>query len=197
VTSDEGELARLAGLSFSHPNGFDRLVIASDPDSGARLRVHVWWNDDRTTGAGHIHNHPWTFASRILAGRLHVETYHASREHSTPGGGDHLMFGCPGPVESRTSYRWSYVANGPVRLESCAELSLPAGSQYMLDFRVFHRVVADRAGPAVSAVVHESYRQLETKVVVDASVDLTEHVVAKFTCDEFRDRLGRVVELTA
>ena len=68
MTSDEAELARLAGLSFSHPNGFDRLVIASDPDSGARLRVHVWWNGGRTTGAGHIHNHPWTFASRILAG---------------------------------------------------------------------------------------------------------------------------------
>ena len=151
VMSDRAALERLARLSFAHPNGFDRLVIASDPDSGARLRVHVWWDDDdRTIGAGHIHNHPWSFASRILAGRLQVETYHASRAaragSATEDGGQ-LMFGCPAPLETRTSYRWSYIAHGRVRLDPCANLSLPTGSHYLLDFRVFHRVIAEPRQP--------------------------------------------------
>src|SRR4051794_39998809 len=67
------DLARLASLSYSHPNGFDKLVLFCA--SGYKLALHAW-NVTHVCPAeegGDIHDHRWAFASAVLSGTMRVE----------------------------------------------------------------------------------------------------------------------------
>lgn len=200
LLSDREELVRLAALSFRHPNSFDRLVVASN-EARPRIRVHVWWASDEG-GAEHVHNHPWSFASRVLVGQLAFETYRVLQATDARLCHDHskvedgfMMFRCPAPAESTAAYHYSFQIEGPVHLEPSGEWSLPAGSKYALDSREFHRIASRRSTTTITALVHGPVVQPESRLVVPRSVSLADgHVVPKFTPDEFGDLLGRVLE---
>lgn len=52
--------------SFHHPNGFQKIPLATKLD-GTRLFLHVWNDQYRDPD---VHDHRWHFASRLLYGRL-------------------------------------------------------------------------------------------------------------------------------
>jgi hypothetical protein len=92
----------IAGRSYWHPNGFAKLVLADDPETG-QVRLHVWPdvpNDDD------VHGHAWTYESTIVAGELTEIVYQESPGEGLPMwrrsygqvGHRRFAFGEPTPV---------------------------------------------------------------------------------------------------
>lgn len=81
--------------------GFGMLRLYLTP----AVRLHVWSADAKVPEVSELHDHPWSFSSLIIAGRL-VNTRYAKIPHATPnfmeqtilcgeGGG---LRGSPSPV---------------------------------------------------------------------------------------------------
>jgi hypothetical protein len=75
-------LQSVARNSYSHVNGFEKLVLLASPRLGYKLRLHIWWPDERRETREDIHNHRWDFGSRILLGQLEFENFIQASEGS-------------------------------------------------------------------------------------------------------------------
>jgi len=72
LIASQNNLATVAAMSYPHPNGFDKIVLA-EAASGARIRLHLWWPG--SVERSDIHDHFWDFASVVIYGKLISETY--------------------------------------------------------------------------------------------------------------------------
>jgi hypothetical protein len=71
---DGDALAEVASRSYAHPNGFIKIVLHLGDDYGVRL--HVWYPQPPDWGADiDPHGHRWEFASWVVTGALHEETF--------------------------------------------------------------------------------------------------------------------------
>lgn len=58
----------------------DKIVLYADPESGVRVRLHVFWN-----GCIDLpHNHRWTFASMVLKGHFRHFMFGDQGDDETP-----------------------------------------------------------------------------------------------------------------
>ncbi|MFH0342048.1 MAG: hypothetical protein ACHBNF_07920 [Chromatiales bacterium] len=59
ILSSRERLQEVAQRSYRHPNGFARIVLWKDGDFGAKVRLHVWTDNDVPSSGnrGNIHNH--------------------------------------------------------------------------------------------------------------------------------------------
>jgi hypothetical protein len=72
IVEDDDQVVRSAGLSSSHPLGFDKLVLHAT--ARYQVRLHVWWPHLRAPRED-IHDHRFDFISSVVTGRLYVENY--------------------------------------------------------------------------------------------------------------------------
>ncbi|TDB91382.1 hypothetical protein E1264_01765 [Actinomadura sp. KC216] len=102
-----------AGDRESYPN-MDKLVLWASADRAIRLRLHLFWPgyDDRP------HNHRWSFAARLLAGRY-----------------QHALYGEEGEVLARAR-------EGDARVPRYIH-DVPTGGDYFLDHRLVHGLSTD------------------------------------------------------
>lgn len=63
-----------AGRSHVHNNGFLKLSLWRDPATQATIRLHVW-RPGEDAGTPSVHDHRWSFASVVLAGRLSFSNF--------------------------------------------------------------------------------------------------------------------------
>jgi hypothetical protein len=63
-----------------HDNGFYKLTLAKGP-GGVVLRAHIWLEGQPPHQSdGNIHNHRWSFASRILQGAMTTVSFEVDRD---------------------------------------------------------------------------------------------------------------------
>lgn len=63
------ETARLVcSRSYTHPNGFAKVVLARN--GGEQLRLHFWSNGATDSSSGDPHDHRWSYVSIPLAGKF-------------------------------------------------------------------------------------------------------------------------------
>lgn len=82
LVADESRLARVAAVSYWHPNGFAKLVLHNGP--GFRIRLHVWPAGSGRRGESDPHRHRWNFASAVLVGPGLLITEHVEAERGVP-----------------------------------------------------------------------------------------------------------------
>jgi hypothetical protein len=146
LLDDEPRLNTIAKRSSVHANGFTKLVL--ERRDGLALRLHVW----EPAAAGqqkdpeNIHDHVWSFGSKVLLGGLDEERF------ETASGGvvmDHYRYARaratlpPGSLELL----------GQVRLAQFSELSHRAGTVYHVDDTIRHRAWSVRDGGHVATLV--------------------------------------------
>jgi hypothetical protein len=142
--ADEDCMKFASKHSYLHANGFEKIVLASFDGSSCKLRLHMW-NDqkDHPDQEGNIHNHRWSFASRVLIGQPLFEVY----ERGTDG------------IEHN---EYEYIPNGEVGaftlnftkvtlLRRTIRLTLTEGASYSMHHSALHRVTA--TGPTVTVVL--------------------------------------------
>lgn len=84
LIEDDAALSEVAGRSYGHPNGFEKIVLHIG--GGYGIRLHVWHRrNGRWISDANPHGHRWEFASWIVTGSLLEITYAESAD-----GGPHL-----------------------------------------------------------------------------------------------------------
>lgn len=74
ILVDKEALSILAKRSYHHDNGFDKIPLYVPSEPSFKLRLHIWW-PEVTAHMENIHNHRWTFSSKILTGQLTMENW--------------------------------------------------------------------------------------------------------------------------
>jgi hypothetical protein len=151
-------LNTIADNSSIHANGFAKLVL--ERRAGIALRLHIWepLTPDQESKFENIHDHVWSFGSRVLIGGLGEQRFSTSR------GGD--VMDQYRYVRSRATLPPGRLELlGQVRLAMLNELSHPAGTVYHVDDATLHRAWSLRdGGYAATLVVTGSPRSAAASV---------------------------------
>ncbi len=137
----------VSGHSYRHPNGFNKIVLASTA-TGVKLRLHVWQLlGDELQVDPHIHNHRWNFASRVLVGELRWEEFSVAKEH----GDEYFSY-----EYEPTGSGFSLKALGKQLLCMERQGCTQAGEVYVVDHMVPHRVTIASNRIAATLVLQSS-----------------------------------------
>jgi hypothetical protein len=136
MLADPEQLSRTASESYTHDNGFDKIVILAPEHSGYKLRLHIWWPDHDKPYTENIHDHRWDFASVVLTGSCRNQIFRRAK------GGESVHEYRYIRPEQRGSYVLSPV--GEAEIYCTLDTSLVAGTYYTMHHTEFHRIVSDR-----------------------------------------------------
>ena len=142
ILADPAHLEEIAQQSFAHPNGFDSIPLENRHPS-YRVRLHLWWPED-TLVTEDVHNHAWSFASRVLSGALTFKTYR-------PCDTGQPYFHYPWRIGDKGTYDGTSVntATLAVALNAC----FSEGMHYSFDLNELHRVAPVKTTQPVSTLV--------------------------------------------
>lgn len=132
ILSSESRLDEVARNSYSHPNGFDKLVIVTGDQGKYKLRCHIWWPEESFTHREDIHNHRWNFATRLIRGTYLLEFY-----NELSGDPTHFVYRYQSPEENET---FDMSILGERKLALSFRTKVQAGSGYSQSYDLLHRV---------------------------------------------------------
>jgi hypothetical protein len=183
LMDNEESLEKAAYASYRHANGFDKFVLASSP-GGPSVKMDVWWPED-TRGQEDVHNHRYSFSSRLLTGELSIEHYEL-RDDGMPM--NHFDI----EIVSRRTDRLN--DRGQERVEKRFEASIPAGTTYWLHHQQLHRVVA-APGVLSATLVCQDANARDTSDIFRpvGSARPERRYNAPFEPAELKDRLNRLL----
>lgn len=130
LRADDAMLAVVAGRSYRHRNGFDKIVLAAPSASPLKLVLHVWPGGGLTS-SDNIHDHRWDFSSVIICGALQLEFYEQD------AGGKSYSVMRYRPLAETGSFELR--PDGTARVSSCASVTMTKGSTYRWTCDRLHR----------------------------------------------------------
>lgn len=185
ILTDRDHLAEISRQSFAHPNGFDCLPLENRHPS-YRVRLHVWWPED-TLVTEDVHNHAWSFASRVLRGDLTFTTYRAS------DAGD-PYFHYPWRIGDTGTYDSQAVTT--TKLAPGLNARFTENMHYAFDLNELHRVAPVKTNRPVSTLVILGAMQRDGS---DVYTEKPRHGAGyrllkdPYTPDQLADRLRRYI----
>ncbi|WP_433802964.1 hypothetical protein [Actinomycetospora sp. CA-084318] len=180
-----------------HPNGFLKATLRGSGRSGRYVRLHLWRPTDEAHGEPDIHDHRWSFSSRVLFGALCHRTFVA--EMAADGSHHHYRHRAPRSRE----FDFQLVGRSSLH-EQKADL-LAAGSVYGLGHETLHRVEPTSASDLVATLVIEHPERREDTNVFSRVCQRSPSSALSRTCDwaglrvhlhELRDHLPGVAGST-
>jgi hypothetical protein len=135
LSSDEGMLMSVLERSYYHQNGFDKFTLING-GGGFKLRLHVWKPENITRAQENIHDHRWSFASKILYGSFSTQTFNVRKKT-----GEHERYFSmyhPNPSEDR----YHLTPYGRERLELSQDVEHKSPLLYHLPYDILHRISA-------------------------------------------------------
>lgn len=160
--------------SYIHPNGFYKISFPRSHDSPVRVRLHVWLGDEFANQEPDAHNHKWSFASKVLIGKVTHDLLHV-----TPGPGNYHHY-----EYKRVGRGHRYTRSGTVELQLRRVEAAPKGIIYSMDSRTVHRVRPDESGCTATLVVELAPARTRTDIFVandrkpEGVTIVTEHLKA-------------------
>ena len=142
--------------SYFHPNGFFKISFPRSNDSAIRVRLHVWLGDAVVDQEPDAHNHKWSFASKVLIGKVTHDVLHV---RPGPGNYHHYKY-------TRVAHGHQYAHSGTAELQLRRVEAAPEGIIYSMDSRTVHRVRPDESGCTATLVVELAPARSRTDVFV-------------------------------
>jgi hypothetical protein len=177
--SGDAILDALLERSCRHPNGFYKLVLSHSGFDSPELRLHVWPPDAPNLRSQDIHNHPWDFCSKVLAGGIRIDYYRTAL-----AGIPHLEY--ESPVAPRGSPH-VFVDRGIKNLAHKEVVTLAHGDAYFCPYNQLHSVTPNEGQCTVTLFVRMPYRRLKTKIFRPlTSGDKRNEATSRIDMDELR-----------
>lgn len=136
VSLDELKTSSPLSKSFHHPGGALKIILYSEGRDHPELRIHIWRHGkhvEQDNNLESVHDHKWTFYSRILHGYFRHAVFEERRDE-----GMHVSRYCFESPGSGT-YRTSGPQDG--RIVLVADDLLRAGQRYFLKSGALHSFV--------------------------------------------------------
>ena len=186
ISLDDNDVLVVARRSYSHPNGFAKIVLHIG--GGYGIRLHVWhpkaglWISD-----AHPHGHRWEFASWIVAGGLSEITFTEAAE------GEERYHRC----EYRRDHEGEGIltADRPARLRVLRQTVRRAGAVYVCSRTRVH-TVTPTGRDLVASLVLQGPRSFEPTPVYLQPGEEPVHEEQQLSPDELRKLLAEVVAAT-
>ncbi len=146
--------------SYTHDNGFDKIVLSQIPESKIKLRLHIWYpvlgGYKRTPQ--NIHNHRWDFSSAILLGEVSNVQFDFADEGEVY---QHYRYFARG---SKEHYDLRHI--GVARLRELRMDKKVAGQVYSTSGEKLHRVdIPDGLHAATLVLTHENMNWFENDLL--------------------------------
>ncbi|WHX50769.1 hypothetical protein QNH46_09030 [Paenibacillus woosongensis] len=135
LLEDPQMLLEISKRSYTHINGFDKIVLIESKSPEYKIRLHIWWPEYKISHIEHIHNHPWDFSSRVLTGELTFQTF--SSQNGTGESLHYYRTFPPNPGESGHILR----KMGTQTLQLMFDTTITSGSFYTMSKKIKHRVL--------------------------------------------------------
>ncbi len=178
----------MAGHSYSHNNGCDKFVLDSLAEFGIKLRLHVWWPTVRPESESNIHDHPWSFASSIIIGRLTTRGFISTDAKRGFVAAHYPTLAVP------STARMVKLA-GTAGLDCVSEVAYGAGAFYVLSRSELHSVVVTQRVTA-TLVLQGRHESEWTRVYAeDSNKLLSPFAIRYFDENEIAERLSRLSAL--
>ena len=159
TTTDVGNrhlIDAMCADSYIHPNGFFKISFPHSLDSPARVRLHVWLGYAFASQEPDAHNHKWSFASKVLIGKVTHDVLHVS-----PGPGNYHHY-----EYKRVGRGHRYTHFGTAELQLRRVEATPKGIIYSMDSRTVHRVRPDESACTATLVVELAPARTRTDIFV-------------------------------
>jgi hypothetical protein len=185
LLDSDSALSEVAERSYSHPNGFAKIVLFVG--GGYGIRLHVWHRKaGRWVSDSHPHGHRWEFASWIVIGGLHETTFTEAEE-----GDEHF----------RCEYRRNSIGEGVLRPARSAALRVVgktvrlAGTVYECSRTRVH-TVTPAGQDLVASLVLQGPRSFDPTPVYLQPGEAPVHDERRLSPAELRKVLAEVVVAT-
>ena len=131
ILSAEDLAAQNAKMSQIHRLGFDKLILMTD--SSFQLHLHIWW-PYRIHPKDGIHNHKFSFVSRILNGIFENNIYKRCHDNNPRAFSMHEYLANPLNTKQYDSFEYK----GITKLIKTNSTQYQAGNVYHLNHEEFH-----------------------------------------------------------
>jgi hypothetical protein len=141
--------------SYTHANGYDKIVLFHDTTTRMKMRLHIWWPMHELGGSRtrqNVHNHRWDFASAVLLGSINHATYRFARRGEQGEDFFHYRYYGRGSKE-----HYDLEGMGKASLVFAGSAARVAGEVYCVGNEVLHRVdVGDNDVAGTLVITHEN-----------------------------------------
>lgn len=162
ISEDEELLVNSAKRSYSHANGFEKLVLGWTEKGGPKLRLHIWPDNATRDSTMHIHDHCWDFASIVLKGALVSHDFQAAGDDGT-----WFHYRCPNnAVKADTEL----VSSG-VRLKKVAIRHFNSGDAYEQNMRLLHWATPALPTQTITLVLQGPHLRDNSNVFTQSRID--------------------------
>lgn len=181
IIKNEDLLREISAQSYSHYNGFDKIVLLSPKKSTYKLRLHIWW-PGKKIHTENVHNHDWDFGSYIIAGS------YISQEFECSVDGIDLYHYKYLPPRGRFFYSMKLV--GKKTLKCTSEKLISKGASYVLPHHVYHNVIGNPSQLTATLMLHGPQKNLDVDVFSFNPVTISDKISATpFFGKALRDKL--------
>jgi hypothetical protein len=163
--ADAQFLEAIAFRSYTHPNGFSKLILTPSVYPEGELRLHVWDNESWAGVDSKIHNHAWDFASMVLCGALENVVYDIAEGDSFWLQRVDVLEG----INNWSASRYNINEAGQIGAAVSLRNNMPQGTLYAQRADVFHQVIP-REAFCVSAVLQGPFQSDGSFILTRAPV---------------------------
>jgi len=184
IIRNEDLLQKIAQSSYSHYNGFDKIVLFSNENF--KVRLHSWDSNLFTQELDeNIHNHRWDFVTNIICGGYDLELYQIAKK----GNSFHQYLYIP--PEGKEFYSMEYV--GLKFLKLVLNTRLQANNHYEITKDVFHKVTPAVGLFTVTLMIHGKNYNEDVYVFSKNKIEQEDKINSKsFTKKELKMRLKAI-----
>lgn len=172
ILEKEEALENIASRSYRHVNHFDKIVLFDDENpEHARLTLHLW-RPPYTVDETHdelIHDHRFSFWSKVLCGSLRSEVFERTEEDGPDTQLYRSFSYCPETADIENFY----THRGDVRLKVRRYQQTDRDQGYFLKFDTIHRICLPER-QAVSTIVLRSPRLRDHSTVYNTVYPATD-----------------------
>jgi hypothetical protein len=141
--------------SYTHDNGFDKIVFFEDDETKMKMRLHIWHPlviPSTKRVRQNVHNHRWDFGSIILFSHADHLTYRFAEKGEEGEEFFHYRYYARGVKE-----HYDLEELGKAKLVCLGSERFKAGQLYCIENEVLHRVdIADNLTVATLVITHEN-----------------------------------------
>lgn len=188
-TANKSFLKAAATRSYTHYNGFDKIVIVPKNNKNLfELRLHVWWESRSTRYAENIHDHKWDFSSVILKGGYDYEIFELGKAGEKGEKMAEFLF-----TTREGKQEYSTPFQGQKLLVCTTRGSIQQGDSYFLRHDVLHRISSERSQTTMTLVVQGPEVKRSARIFADERILPRKIESLPFTTLELKDKLEQVI----
>jgi predicted metal-dependent enzyme (double-stranded beta helix superfamily) len=155
--------------SYTHDNGFDKIVLFQDNETKMKMRLHIWHPSiipNTKRARQNVHNHRWDFSSAVLTGHANNVSYRFAEDGEDGEEFYHYRYYARGSKE-----HYEVEQREKARLVCTENQRFVKGEIYSVNAELLHRVdTPNEILVATLIITHENVGWVTNDLLSESSI---------------------------